>query len=42
MVQHKRKEIKGFTDKYEINRRVWDVQTNDIRIAIQREKQIKK
>ena len=42
VAQHKRKEVKGFTNKYEINRLVVYEQTNDIRIAIEREKQIKK
>ena len=40
--QHKRKEVKGFTEKYEINKLVWYEQTNDISIAIKREKQIKR
>ena len=40
--QHKRKEVKGFTGKHEVNKLVWYEQTNDIRIAIKREKQIKK
>ena len=34
--------MKGFAEKYEINKLVWYEQTNDIRIAIKREKQIKK
>ena len=42
VTQHKRKEVKGFTEKFEVNRLVWYEQTNDIRIAIKREKQIKK
>ena len=42
VAQHKRKEVKGFTEKYEVNKLVWYEQTNDIRIAIKREKQIKK
>ena len=42
VAQHKRKELKGFTEKYEVNKLVWYEQNNDIRIAIQREKQIKK
>ena len=40
--QHKRKEVKGFTGKHEVNKLVWYEQTNDISIAIKREKQIKK
>lgn len=42
VLEHKRKLKKGFTEKYGINKLVWYEQTNDIRIAIQREKQIKK
>jgi len=42
VTQHKRKEVKGFTEKFEVNRLVWYEQTNDIRIAIEREKHIKK
>lgn len=38
VAQHKRKEVKGFTEKYEVNKLVWYEQTNDIRIAIKREK----
>jgi len=34
--------VKGFAEKYEVNKLVWYEQTNDIRIAIKREKQIKK
>ena len=42
IAQHKRKEVKGFTEKYAVNQLVWYEQTNDIRIVIEREKQIKK
>ncbi|MBK8553609.1 MAG: GIY-YIG nuclease family protein [Ignavibacteria bacterium] len=42
VAQHKRKEVKGFAEKYEVNKLVWYEQTNDISIAIKREKQIKK
>ena len=42
VAQHKRKEVTGFTEKYGINKLVWYEKTNDIRIAIKREKQIKK
>src|SRR5947207_2166622 len=42
VIQHKRKEIKGFTEKYNVNKLVWFEQTKDIRIAIQTEKQMKK
>ena len=34
--------MKGFAEKYKVNKLVWYEQTNDIRIAIEREKQIKK
>ena len=34
--------MKGFAEKYEVNKLVWYEQTNDIRIAIKREKQIKR
>ena len=34
--------MKGFTEKYAVNQLVWYEQTNDIRIVIEREKQIKK
>lgn len=42
VAKHKRKEVKGFTEKYNVNILVWYEQTNDVRIAIEREKQIKK
>jgi putative endonuclease len=42
VIEHKRKIVKGFTEKYNVNKLVWYEQTNDIRLAIQREKQIKK
>ena len=42
VAEHKRKEVKGFTEKYNVNKLVWYEQTNDLRIAIQKEKQIKK
>ena len=34
--------MKGFAEKYKVNKLVWYEQTNDIKIAIKREKQIKK
>jgi len=34
--------VKGFAEKYKVNKLVWYEQTNDIKIAIKREKQIKK
>lgn len=42
VAQHKRKEVKGFTEKYNVDKLVWYEQTNDIRIAIEREKQLKR
>lgn len=42
VIEHKRKLIKGFTEKYNLNKLVWFEQTNDIKLAIQKEKQIKK
>jgi putative endonuclease len=42
LIEHKRKLIKGFTEKYDVNKLVWYEQTNDVRIAIEKEKQIKK
>ena len=41
VAEHKRNEVKGFTSKYKIDKLVWYEQTNDIKIAIEREKQIK-
>jgi len=42
VAEHKRKEDKGFTEKYSVDKLVWYVQTNDIKLAIQKEKQLKK
>ena len=39
--QHKNKLIKGFTEKYNINKLVYFEQTSDIESAITREKEIK-
>ena len=39
---HKHKLINGFTEKYNVNKLVYFEQTNDVRSAITREKQIKK
>jgi putative endonuclease len=38
----KKKLIKGFTGKCDVNKLVWYEQTNDVRIEIEKEKQIKK
>ena len=40
--EHKGNLIKGFTSRYHVHRLVYFEQTNDIRNAITREKQIKK
>jgi putative endonuclease len=42
VIEHKQKKIKGFTQKYNITKLVWFEQTADIRVAIKKEKQIKK
>jgi putative endonuclease len=39
--EHKAGRIPGFTKKYKINRLVYFEETNDIRQALEREKQIK-
>ena len=39
--QHKQKLSAGFTSKYNINQLVFYEETNDVRVAIEREKQIK-
>jgi putative endonuclease len=41
VLEHKRKQVPGFTSKYNINRLVYFETFGDIRAAIQREKQIK-
>lgn len=42
IIEHKRKIKEGFTKKYNITKLVWFEQTDDVRLAIQKEKQIKK
>ena len=42
VIEHKQKVIRGFTEKYNLNKLVWYEQTNDITLAIQKEKQMKK
>ncbi len=42
VVEHKRKLVKGFTEKYNVSKLVWYEQTGDIRLAIEREKEIKR
>lgn len=39
--QHKHKEVKGFTEKYNIDKLVYYEQTEDVWSAIAREKQLK-
>jgi putative endonuclease len=39
--QHKNRQVPGFSSKYRIDRLVWFEETNDVRAAIAREKQIK-
>lgn len=40
--EHKQKQIKGFTQKYNVSRLVYFEETSDVTAAIEREKQIKK
>jgi putative endonuclease len=40
--EHKEKLVKGFTEKYNVNKLVYYEQTSDIVIALNREKEIKK
>jgi len=40
--EHKQEQIEGFTKKYRVNRLVYYEQTEDVRVAIEREKRIKK
>ncbi len=40
--EHKNKLIKGFTEKYNVNKLVYFEETQDINAAIEREKEIKK
>jgi len=42
VIEHKRKDIKGFTQKYGLDKLVWYEQTTDVMSAIRKEKQIKK
>jgi putative endonuclease len=41
MYEHKNKLVKGFTEKYNVNKLVYFESTSDIKAAITREKQIK-
>ncbi|MFQ5639108.1 MAG: GIY-YIG nuclease family protein [bacterium] len=40
--EHKQKLVKGFTEKYNVNKLVYFEETNDVTVAIAREKEIKK
>jgi putative endonuclease len=40
--EHKTKMVRGFTDKYNVNKLVYFEETDDVRAAIAREKEIKK
>lgn len=40
--EHKAKMLPGFTEKYNVNKLVYFEETNDVRVAITREKEIKK
>ena len=40
--EHKNKLIKGFTEKYNVNKLVYFEETQDVNAAIEREKEIKK
>ena len=40
--QHKNKIAAGFTQKYNVHKLVYFEHTNDVRVAIEREKEIKK
>lgn len=42
MQEHRQGVVDGFTKKYEIKQLVYFEQTNDVYVAIQREKQLKK
>jgi len=42
MHEHKYKTVKGFTEKYNVNKLVYFEETSDVEIAIGREKEIKK
>jgi len=40
--EHKNKLVKGFTEKYNVNKLVYFEETQDVTVAIEREKEIKK
>jgi len=41
VAQHKRREVEGFTSRYNIDRLVYYEETNDVWVALNREKQLK-
>ncbi len=41
LYEHKNKLVKGFTERYNINKLVYFEDTNDVSVAIEREKQLK-
>ena len=42
LYQHKHKLVEGFTSAYNVNKLVYYEETNDVSVAIAREKEIKK
>ena len=42
LFEHKNKLVKGFTEKYNVHRFVYYEETQDIKVALEREKEIKK
>jgi putative endonuclease len=42
MYEHKQRFVEGFSKKYNINKLLYFEETNDVHIAIEREKQLKK
>lgn len=42
LYQHKQKLVEGFTQSYNVNKLVYYEETNDVHVAISREKEIKK
>ena len=42
MYEHKQKIVEGFSKKYNLNKLLYFEETNNVRVAIEREKQLKK
>ena len=42
MIEHKRKLVKGFSQKHDLKMLVWYEQTESIKFAIKREKEVKR